>query len=216
MTRAERRALLARYPDPSPLRRVYRRLRLSRGGYDAIEARVPTAGLVVDLGAGEGLLAHLLVARAPRRVVLALDHDPRRADRLARSARDLPIEARAADFSSCGLPPCDAVLLVDVLHYLDRPAQERLLARARDALRPGGVLLLRDPDAGAGLAYAWNRLHERLFTFLHVTKASIGAYRTSAAWAALLAHVGFTRIEVAHRRRLSLYADRMVVARRAP
>lgn len=216
MTRAERRAILARYPDPSPLRRVYRRLRLARGGYDAIEARVPSAGLVLDLGAGEGLLAHVLVARAPRRVVLAIDHDPRRAERLARSARGLPIEARAADFATCALPPCDAVLLVDVLHYLDRTSQERLLARARDALRPGGLLLLRDPDAGAGLAFAWNRLHERLFTILRVTKASIGAYRTSAAWASLLGHLGFMDVEMPRRRPWSPYADRLVVARRAP
>lgn len=216
MKRAEREAILARYPDPSPLRRLYRRLRLARGDYDAVEAEVGRGGLVLDLGAGEGLLAHVLVTRAPARRVLAVDHDPRRVARLRRSAAGLPIEALSADFAACDLPPCDAVLLVDVLHYLDRATQERLLTRVRDALRPGGVLLLRDPDAGAGLAFAWNRLHERVFTLLRLTQGSIRGYRTSEAWASLLGHLGYAAVEVARRHRLSLYADRVVVARRPP
>ena len=124
MNAAERKAILGAYPDPAPLRRVYRRLRLARGGYDEIEALVPRGGLIVDLGCGEGLLAHLLVRRCATRRVLAVDHDARRVERVKRSADGLAIEAVCASMLDVPLPPCDAVLLVDVLHYFDRAKQE--------------------------------------------------------------------------------------------
>jgi trans-aconitate methyltransferase len=216
MNAALRREILGAYPDPAPLRRLYRRLRLARGGYDAVEALVPAAGLVVDLGCGEGLLAHVLVRRAPGRRVLAIDHDPRRVDRLRRSASGLPIEARDASFATTPIPPCDAVLAIDVLHYLDRASQETLVERAAAALNPGGVLVLRDPDAGLVLRMLATRLHERLFTTLRITKARIGAYRTSGAWARLLEHAGLAEVRVGRRPWLSPYADRIVAGRKAP
>ena len=220
MTRAERRAerreILAAYVDPAPVRGVYRRLRLARGGYDAIEALVPRDGQVVDLGCGEGLLAHVLARRSPARRVLAVDHDRARVERLRRSAAGRSIEAVVGSMVDVALPSCDAVLFVDVLHYFDRAQQEALIARAAAGLRPGGLLLLREPDAGLRLRMLWNRLHERLFTMLRFTRARIGAYRTAAAWRGLLAHAGLVDAAAARGSRFSLYADRIVTARRAP
>jgi len=212
--RGERRAILCAYPDPSPLRRLYRRLRLARGGYDAIEALLPRDGLVVDLGCGEGLLAHVLARRAAGRSVLAIDHDGGRIARLSRSVAALSIVPRCASLVDVPLPTCDAVLLVDVLHYFDRAAQEAVVERAFAALRPGGTLLLREPDAALTLRMAWNRLHERLFTFLRFTRAHIGAYRTSGAWTTLLAHAGFVETTAHPVPGFGLYADRVVTGRK--
>ena len=41
----------------------------------------------------------------------------------------------------------DAIVLFDVLHFNDFASQEAVLSRARAALAPGGVLLLRVGDA---------------------------------------------------------------------
>lgn len=214
MTLAERREILNAYPDPAPVRRMYRRLRLARGGYDEIEALVPRDGVVIDLGCGEGLLAHVLARRAPGRRVLAVDHDAARVERVRRSAAGLSIEAVHASMLDVALPRCDAVLLVDVLHYFERAAQEALLARAVEALRPGGLLLLREPDAGLYVRMVWNRFHERLFTLLRFTRAHIGAYRTAGAWAGLLSHLGCADAAPGRHRFLSLYADRLVTGHR--
>ena len=217
MRRADARAILARYPDAVAGRRLYRRLRLARAGYDAIERLVPRAGVVVDLGAGEGLLAHVLVRAGPDRRVIAVDHHPGRVARLTASAKGLPLEARLGDFTTIELPPCDAVLLVDVLHYLDRArpggAPPR---RGRGRCVPAGCLLLRDPDAGAGWKFAWNRLHELAATTLGLTRATIGAYRTGGAWVALLADLGLADARAGRRRFLTPYADRVVTAVRGP
>jgi SAM-dependent methyltransferase len=216
VTRAERREILASYPDPAPLRRVYRRLRLARGGYDAVEVLVPREGTVLDLGCGEGLLAQVLARRAPARRVVAVDHDARRVERLRRAVGSLSITAIEGSMTAVPLPPADAILFVDVLHYFDRTTQERLLEKAARALRPGGLLLLREPDAGMRVRMLWNRLHERLFTMLRITKASIGAYRTSGAWVHLLGHAGFVGATPGKRGLFSPYADRVVTAWKAP
>jgi SAM-dependent methyltransferase len=171
---------------------LYRRWRLAFGGYRAVSALLPSEGLIVDLGAGAGLLAHVLVDGAPARRVLAVDHDEARMAALRESARGLPIEAVVHDFSTFEVPACRAVVLVDVLHYLDVAAQDALLQRAALALLPGGVLLLRDPDADAGIRFHLARLHERVATCVGLTKARIGAYRSQTAWAAALAGLGLS------------------------
>ena len=181
--------ILQRYGDASPLRRLYRRLRLERAGYDAVDALVPARGTVVDLGAGEGLLAHVLAGDGARRVV-AIDLDPARVARARASTGALPVRVLQGDFGEVPIPRADAVLLVDVLHYLDAPAQDALLARAYEALEPGGTLLLRDPDAAAGPRFLWTRAHERVATALRLTRARVGAYRRADAWVAALKALG--------------------------
>lgn len=214
LSNAERRAILEAYPDRGVLRRLYRRLRLARGGYEEIEAELPGEGLIVDLGAGEGLLSQLVARRSPGRRVLAVDHDAARSAFLAASAGGLALESRCASLVDVPLPACAAILLVDVLHYFDAATQDEVLRRSTAALLPGGTLVLRDPDAAAGRRFGWNRLHERVFTGLGITQGEIGTYRSVHAWIAALERLGCREVRALPPPRVSLYADRVVVARR--
>ena len=90
---------------------------------------------VVDVGGGTGRAARAV--DAPHRVVVdatpaMLRRVPAGVGRVLASATDLPV----ADGS------VDAVLIVDALHHL--PAHHRVLAQAYGALRPGGVLVVRE------------------------------------------------------------------------
>jgi SAM-dependent methyltransferase len=193
--------------------RLYRFLRRRWGGLEALTGHFPREGLLLDLGCGEGILALLLVRGAPGRRVVAVDaHEPRVA-RVRASARGLPVEAICARLESHPLPRCQGIALVDVLHYFAADVQEALLDRAAAALAPGGVLVLRDPDAGAGLRFRLNRLHEALFLTLGWTRGGRGRYRTGAEWCDLLEARGL-RAAAEPLRRLSPYADRVVVARK--
>jgi SAM-dependent methyltransferase len=97
---------------------------------------------VLEIGCGTGEFSRLLAARA--RSVLAIDLSPNMV-RLARErSAGLPnLEFRVADAASLELPRggLDCVASIATLHHLDAAA---LLARVRDALAPGGVLLVLD------------------------------------------------------------------------
>ena len=199
-----------RYTDRSRRARFYRALRLRLGGLREVAALFPDEGLVVDLGCGMGLLAHLLVAGHPGRRVLAVDHDAERVEMLRASAAGLPIETRLEDMATALLPACRGIALVDVLHYLDADAQEALIARAVAALEPGGTLVLRDPDPEAGWRYHAARLHELLAVGIGWTQARIASFRGGREWAALLRAHGLEARRLPLKR-ASPYADRIVV-----
>ncbi len=65
--------------------------------------------------------------------------------------------------------PADAIILSDVLHYLDHEKQESLLRQCMDAIRPGGVLIIRDGDRDLKKRHNVTRMTEffstRFFSF---------------------------------------------------
>ncbi|MDJ0976245.1 MAG: class I SAM-dependent methyltransferase [Planctomycetota bacterium] len=189
---------------------LYHRLR--RRSLVALESCFPREGLIVDLGCGSGALAFALCDAAPGRRVLAVDHEPARIAALERAKGERPIETRVADMGAIEMPPCIGVALIDVLHYFREHEQTALLARAARALEPGGVLVLRDPDADAGLRFTWNRFHEHVATTSGFTRAAVHHYRTAVAWAAQLESLGLEP-ELGEPAR-GLYADRVVRGRR--
>lgn len=121
-------------------------------------------GRALEIGCGTGELSRLLAARSGS--VLAIDLSPNMI-RLARerSPGFTNLEFRVADAASFELPreAFDCVTTIATLHHLDAAA---LLARLRDALAPGGVLLVLDlfrasrlRDLGASaLAFPLNAL----------------------------------------------------------
>jgi SAM-dependent methyltransferase len=123
---------------------------------------------VLDLGCGQGLLSAWLLAaercyargdwpvgwpeaaQAPQ--VRGIELKEREVDR-ARCALGRACDVTQADIRSAAFGSADAVVLVDVLHYLRVEAQRDVLGRVRAALPSGGLLLLRVGDAAAGLRF---------------------------------------------------------------
>ncbi len=131
--------------------------------YRAIAAAIPDGAFLVDLGTGLGMLP-LVVALLPgQRRALGIDWDAAKlaAGRAACAGLDT-VELVEGDARTHPIPPCDAITLVDVLHYYDPAAQRDLLARCAAALRPGGRLLIREGDARRDGGARWTRFVEAL------------------------------------------------------
>ncbi|MBP2302033.1 class I SAM-dependent methyltransferase [Azospirillum picis] len=164
---------------------------------------LPGAGRLLDLGCGQGVLMALLRAAAARHAVgdwppdwpappsaLSLhgvELSARRA-RLARAA--LGDSVVQGDIRDALLPPSDAIVILDVLLYLSRDEQAAVLARCAGALASGGVLLLREADAGGGLPFHVTRWAERLACLMRRQWHQPLVYRPAREWIVLLEDLG--------------------------
>lgn len=106
---------------------------------------LPDAGVVIDLGGGHGeLLAEVLRARPRLRGVLFdLAHAVVGAQAHLRQAGVAErVTVTSGDFFAALPGPVDVVLLKSVLHDWNDDDAVRILQRARDALAPGGRVLV--------------------------------------------------------------------------
>lgn len=118
--------------------------------YDYLVRHVPPRiENALEVGCGGGGFTRLLAARA--RSVVALDLSPEMI-RLAKaySSSHENIEYRLCDVMQTSLPAAafDCVVSIATLHHLPL---ERALVKMKDALRPGGTLIINDLVADDGL-----------------------------------------------------------------
>lgn len=167
---------------------------------------IPQGARVLDLGCGQGLLAAWLMAasalaaqgRWPKEWPLPPEihsfhgiewmlRDVERADAALRGWARFS----CADISQAAFEPADVITIIDVLHYIDFEAQQRALAHARAALRPGGRLLLRVGDAGAGWPFRLSRSVDTLVIALRGLGWRRLHCRPVSAWRHALEQLGF-------------------------
>jgi SAM-dependent methyltransferase len=161
---------------------------------------------ILDLGCGQGLLTAWLRAACQ-------NHDaglwPQEWPAPPRPESIAGIELKDADVlrawralgENCGVVQgdirrhsfgdADAVVILDVLHYLSDAAQRDVLQRVRAILPVGGLLLLRIGDAGGGLRFRYSQWVDQTIMLLR-GHAWVNTYcRSLAEWQRVLAQCGF-------------------------
>lgn len=169
--------------------------------YRAISSVLPQSGRVLDLGSGHGLLSLALSIGSERREVVGIDHDEARvrlAERAAARQESVSrprfevgnLETALASFASGSL---SGIAMIDILHYLAPDAQAALIHEAARALKPGGVLAMREVDREGGVAAAWNRFYENVATRIGFTQSARTQleFRSVSGWTNLLESAGF-------------------------
>lgn len=163
-----------------------------------LDSVVPRQAHVLDLGCGYGMASHWLAAFTDTRTFWGVDYDEDKIRVAQRSATEIArIKFAQGDLLECDLPPADAALLLDVLHYWIPEKQQLILNKVRQALRPGGRLILRD---GARTESAEHRnIHrwEVFATRLGMNRTKEGLhFQTLGEMEAMLKRAGFTRWEL--------------------
>jgi 1-acyl-sn-glycerol-3-phosphate acyltransferase len=166
--------------------------------FGALDEVVPRHGFVLDLGCGYGMATHWLAQFTDARTFLGLDYDENKIRVARRTAPESPrIKFQTADILNCDYPPCDTILLLDVLHYWTPEKQQLILNKARLALRPGGKLILRDAARAENTAHRRVTFWEKIATRLGHNKTLEGLhFQTRAELESALRCAGFAQIEI--------------------
>jgi 2-polyprenyl-3-methyl-5-hydroxy-6-metoxy-1,4-benzoquinol methylase len=149
----------------SPLIRLYVYIRfkiINRRMVALLLHYIPEAGTLVNLGCGFGLFDLVFGLAYPDKPIIGCDLSPTRLDQ-ARAAQDRlglrnnHFELQDLSAKDVTIPPCKQILVLDILHHLPYDAQDRLIAKARAALEPGGWLIVKDIDRDnkPKLAFTW-------------------------------------------------------------
>lgn len=141
-------------------------------GFAALLARLPAdtdAPMhVVDLGAGDGRVAQLVLERYPAATARLVDFSEEMITRGEQTLSDLAARLRyvrwdmnEGDWPTELIAPIDAVVSAAALHHLHNDRKRWLAQVVFDVLTPGGVFvnydLFRDPAA----VYADHEVHDR-------------------------------------------------------
>jgi SAM-dependent methyltransferase len=161
---------------------------------------------LLDLGCGLGLLAALLRAAercsqdgrwpsgwpAPPRgmSIRGIELMPRTVER-ARRALGAAAEIVQGDIRVAAFGAADAVVILDVLHYIEAGAHRALLHRVHHALPPAGLLLVRIGDAAGGLRFRVGQCWDQAVMFGRGRGWMRLHCRSLGEWRALLLECGF-------------------------
>jgi uncharacterized protein (DUF2062 family) len=171
---------------------------------------LPSGGTLVDVGCGQGLMLALLAeATAAHRagswpaawppspafdLLIGIETRSKIASLASRALGDAATIV-VADARHNLPKESNAVLFFDVLHMIPRGDQERLLAAAVGSLDPGGVILVREPDAAAGWRFTAVRLGNTLKAFATGRWRQRFAFRSVKEWTACFEKLGL-RVQV--------------------
>ncbi len=175
-SRALLAATLALYDDSPNAERLFVRARAFLSDLALLERHAPSAGAILDLGCGHGLVSNLLALGSAERQVTGIDIDAEKvaaAQRTGGTRRN--VRFLVADATTYTGGPYAAITVADVFYLIPPPLQRELLASCRRMLAPDGVLLWKSQVRRPRWKYAITRGQEWLMTTLGPT-AGHGLY----------------------------------------
>ncbi len=171
---------------------------------------LPPYGRILDIGCGQGLLTSWLIAAktlqdqgkwpagfppAPDSLsVHGIELMPRDVERARTALGDnhrMAIRFTVGNMCEVDFEQADAVVILDVLHYIDIDAQNDVLKRVRNALTPNGRLILRVGDADGGWPFRFSKWVDQIVTFARGHRRTQMFCRPLSAWKTALQDLGF-------------------------
>ena len=177
-----------------PLERAYAQVRFSilrPKLLSVMDLLLTDEGRILDVGCGFGLFAAYFGQTQPNRHILGIDPDARRVNIARRVARELGLSNQSflvgdvrRDLQEQRF---DAAYVLDVMHHIPKEHQIRVLEQLRDALVPGGTLLIKDITTEPRYGLLFTEYLDRLMVGWNEPLA----YRHHREWGSILRRLGF-------------------------
>lgn len=113
--------------------------------YQPIHELLPTSGKILDIGCGYGFMSYTLHFASPQRNITGIDYDEEKITVANHCfSKDENINFIHADATNFESEKYDAIIMADMLHYLESAQQKALIEKCIAHLNPGGTILIRD------------------------------------------------------------------------
>lgn len=181
----------------SPVIKVYIYLRfkiINRTILEAMLNYLRPDGRLCVMGCGFGLFDLLIGLKWPEKEILGFDNNPQRIETAKETAEKLGLvnnrfEVRDLEKENADFDDFDQMLLLDVLHHINRSEHQRLLRQCYAGLNPGGYLIVKDIHTANPLKLFFTWVLDLL-----MTKGEKVFYRSEQEVLELLSEVGFDRV----------------------
>jgi 2-polyprenyl-3-methyl-5-hydroxy-6-metoxy-1,4-benzoquinol methylase len=174
-----REKLIYNYIYKGPFLEWYMRIktRLEKN-YQVFHELVPAQGKILDIGCGYGFMSYMLSFTSAQRNITGLDYDEDKIDTANNcfSKTDM-INFVHSDVMGFAFEKYDAIILADMLHYLQPTEQKLVIEKCTNNLNPGGMVIIRDGDADKEMQHQKTKLTEyfstRVFKFNKTKNAGL-------------------------------------------
>ncbi|HMI63636.1 MAG TPA: 1-acyl-sn-glycerol-3-phosphate acyltransferase [Puia sp.] len=141
-----REKLIYNYLYKGPVLEWYMKIKLRlEKNYQPIHELLPKKGMILDIGCGYGFMSYMLQFVSPQREITGIDYDEEKIETANNCfSKNERINFAAADAMEYAFEDYDAIILADMLHYLQPAQQTELIEKCIRHLRPGGTILIRD------------------------------------------------------------------------
>jgi 1-acyl-sn-glycerol-3-phosphate acyltransferase len=157
-----RETLHYNYLYKGPVLEWYQRIKVSlENNYEPFNRLIPKRGYILDIGCGYGFLSYMLHFASPARKITGIDYDEEKALTASHNfSRNEHLHFYHANALTFEFDFYHAIILSDILHYLQPAQQEILLQKCIEHLLPGGVIVIRDGNADLQQRHRGTKLSE--------------------------------------------------------
>jgi 1-acyl-sn-glycerol-3-phosphate acyltransferase len=178
-----REQLIYNYLYKGPVLEWYMRVKVSlEKNYQQFHNLLPVKGKMLDIGCGYGFMPYMLHFAAPQRAFTGIDYDEDKIE-LANNNfnKDALINFEHADVLNFEFEKYDAIIIADMLHYMQPEEQKLIVQRCIDSLNAGGMVIIRDGNKDLKEKHRGTQLTEFFSTrFVKFNKTSQGLSFLSA------------------------------------
>lgn len=190
------RQVLAQYENPPFTQQLYSIVRWRICPFARLAEFVPPHGKLLDIGCGYGLWLNYLALCYPELDLTGIDIDPRKL-RGARRSRNPLLVFEERGWDALPAQKYDCITFVDVLYLMDAKTKQLAITNAFRALKPGGLLLLKEMDTRPRWKFAWNVFEETLAVKMFgLTRGEQIEFVSASQQAQMLSEMGMTHIEI--------------------
>ncbi|MGI4862386.1 MAG: 1-acyl-sn-glycerol-3-phosphate acyltransferase [Janthinobacterium lividum] len=138
--------LIGNYLYKGPVLEWYAKIKVKmEQSYRVFDGLLPRQGRILDVGCGYGFMANMLALTSKERTVRGIDFDEEKTNVAQHGYVNGPnVDFAFGNALTAPFGSQEAIILSDVLHYLQPEGQEALLQKCADSLTPNGVLVIRD------------------------------------------------------------------------